>query len=109
MPPQKGARSREDTLAYIPAVEPVLADVALDHKPAHVVGLPADTVQRGGRHLATVPKQRRNDRGAESQIRWAEIAEVQPREPEALPKEATLLSRHKEIFLNFFSIRGTTK
>lgn len=27
-----------------PAVEPVLADVALDHEPAHIVRLPADTV-----------------------------------------------------------------
>lgn len=50
-------------MGYIPAVKPVFTDVALDHKPAHIVGLPADTVQRGRRHLPTVPKQRRNEAG----------------------------------------------
>lgn len=44
-------------------MEPVFTDVALDHKPAHIVRLPADTVQRGRRHLPTVPKQRRNEAG----------------------------------------------
>lgn len=44
-------------------MEPVFTDVALDHKPAHIVGLPADTVQRDRRHLPTVPKQRRNEAG----------------------------------------------
>ncbi|PWA30158.1 hypothetical protein CCH79_00014968 [Gambusia affinis] len=42
-----------------------LERVAFDHKPAHIVGLPADTVQRGRRHLPTVPKQRRNEAGGD--------------------------------------------
>lgn len=52
-----------DVKSHVPAVEPVLTDVTLDHKPAHIVGLPADTVQRDRRHLPTVPKQRRNEAG----------------------------------------------
>lgn len=35
--------------AYLPAVEPVLADIALDHEAVHVVRLPAHTVHRRGR------------------------------------------------------------
>lgn len=34
----------EETIIYIPAVKPVLTDVTFDHKPAHIIGLPADTV-----------------------------------------------------------------
>lgn len=44
-------------------MKPVVTEVAFDHKPAHIIGLPADTVQRGRRHLPTVPKQRRNKVG----------------------------------------------
>lgn len=64
-------------------MEPVLTDVALDHKPAHVVGLPADTVQRGRRHLPSVPKQRRNEagRGGETRAR-PETPERDTEEPE---------------------------
>ena len=51
------------SIIYIPAMKPVFTDVAFDHKPAHIIGLPADTVQRGRRHLPTVPKQRRNEVG----------------------------------------------
>lgn len=65
-------------LTHLPAVKPVFTDVAFDHKPAHIVGLPADTVQRGRRHLPTVPKQRRNEAGGDS-IRRPEIPEGEPR------------------------------
>ncbi len=45
-------------LKSLPAVKPVLTNIALYHKPAHIVRLPADAVQLGRRHLRTVPKQR---------------------------------------------------
>lgn len=51
-------RVTKKRLKSLPAVKPVLTNIALYHKPAHVVRLPADAVQLGRRHLRTVPKQR---------------------------------------------------
>lgn len=34
----------KERIMYIPAVKPVLTNVTFDHKPANIVGLPADTV-----------------------------------------------------------------
>ena len=61
--PSKRALPLQGAAVDLPAVEPVFTDVALDHEAAHIVGLPADTVQRGRRHLPSVPKQRRNGAG----------------------------------------------
>lgn len=56
--------------ARLPAVEPVFAGVALDHEAVDIVRLPAHTVQRGRRHLPSVPKHR-NEAGAGLKLRWA--------------------------------------
>lgn len=54
-PTQRVTKKR---LKSLPAVKPVLTNIAFYHKPAHIVRLPADAVQLGRRHLRTVPKQR---------------------------------------------------
>lgn len=48
----------DETIISLPAVKPVLTNVAFDHKQIKIVGLPADTVELGSRHLPNVPKQR---------------------------------------------------
>ncbi len=50
--------SDKEIIISIPAVEPVITNVAFDHKPVKIIGLPANTVERGSRHLPNVPKQR---------------------------------------------------
>lgn len=54
---------------YLPAVEPVLADIALDHEAVHVVRLPAYTVhrrRRRGRRGPTWSRHRHRCRGGSS-------------------------------------------
>lgn len=54
---------------YLPAVEPVLADIALDHEAVHVVRLPAHTVhgrRRRGRRGPTRSRHRPRCRGGSS-------------------------------------------
>lgn len=48
---------------YLPAVEPVLADIALDHEAVHVVRLPAHTVHRRGRRGRRGPARSRHRHG----------------------------------------------
>lgn len=48
---------------YLPAVEPVLADIALDHEAVHVVRLPAHTVHRRGRRGRRSPARSRHRHG----------------------------------------------
>lgn len=48
----------DEAVIALPAVKPVLTNVAFDHKQIEIVGLPADTVELGSRHLPNVPKQR---------------------------------------------------
>lgn len=49
----------KEYVASLPAMKPVLTNVAFNHKPVNIIRLLADTVQRCCRHLHSVPKQRR--------------------------------------------------
>lgn len=53
--PGRGARWAGRAAARSPAVEPVLAGIALDHKAGNVVGQPADAVHGHRRHVAAPP------------------------------------------------------
>lgn len=66
-------RVTEKRLKCLPAVKPVLTDIAFDHEPAHIVRLPADAVQLGRRHLRDCPQTTHAAKLPGTELSWAGI------------------------------------